>query len=284
VSSWDIRQIAVCEAKGIPVHKDARILDYGCGAGGRVYELLDAGYVHASGYDVLDYLKLRDPADRERFHIAPDGHIPVPDASFDFVFSDQVFEHVLNQPLAWQEIVRVLKPGGVSVHVIPAKWQVIEPHIKVPLGGLRPFKRYPYYLLWGILGIRNEFQHGLSPREVARRNYHYAHTDLNYWSSKQYRHLFCTLPIEWSWEELTYMEASYKPHIRRLAQVARQIPLVTSLIRTFWHRMLFLVKSAEGKEGTPPERRMKNDMEDSPAQSSFDRCGQNARPQAQRAE
>jgi hypothetical protein len=46
------------------------------------------------------------------------------------------------------------------------------------------------------------------------------------------------------------MEASYKPHIRRLAQVARQLPLVTSLIRTVWTRMLFLVKSAEGKKDT----------------------------------
>jgi hypothetical protein len=48
--------------------------------------------------------------------------------------------------------------------------------------------------------------------------------------------------------------------------------------------MLFLVKSAEGKEGMPPERRVKNDMEDSPAQSNFDRCGQNTHRQAQRAE
>jgi SAM-dependent methyltransferase len=251
MSSRDIRQIALCEAKGIRVHKDSRILDYGCGSGRRVYELLDAGYAHASGYDVADYLELRDPADRDRFHIAPDGHIPVPDASFDFLFSDQVFEHVLNQPLAWEEIVRVLKPRGISVHVIPAKWQVIEPHIKVPFGGLRLFKRYPYYLLWAILGIRNEFQQGRSAREVARRNYHYAHTELNYWSSRQYRRLFHTLAVTWSWEEVAYMQASYKPHIRQLAKVSRQVPLVTSLIRTFWVRILFLAKSVEGKKETP---------------------------------
>jgi SAM-dependent methyltransferase len=248
VPSWDIRQIALCEAKGIPVHKEARIVDYGCGAGRRVYELLEAGYENAVGYDVLDYLELRNPADRDRFHIAPDGHIPLPDGSVDFLFSDQVFEHVLDQPLAWQEIVRVLKPGGASVHVIPAKWQVIEPHIKVPFGGLRPFKRYGYYLLWAILGIRNEFQQGLSPSEVARRNYEYAHAGLNYWSSRQYRRLFHTLPITWSWEEVAYMEASYKPHIRQLAQVARRVPLVTSFIRTVWARVLFLVKSAKERE------------------------------------
>jgi SAM-dependent methyltransferase len=246
VPFWDIRQIGLCEAKGIAVDKNARILDYGCGAGRRVYELLDAGYPNAFGYDVLDYLDLRDSSDRSRFHIAPDGYIPVPDASFDFVFSDQVFEHVLNQPFAWQEIVRVLKPGGISVHVIPAKWQIIEPHIKVPLGGLRLFKRYPYYLLWAILGIRNEFQQGLPAREVAIRNYRYAHTGLNYWSSRQYRRLFRSLPIIWSWEELAYMEASYKPRIQQLAHVARRVPLITSFIRTVWTRILFLVKCTEG--------------------------------------
>ncbi len=241
--TWDIRQIALCEAKGIPVPKDAHILDYGCGAGRRVYDLLDAGYPHAAGYDVVDYLALRDPADRARFLIGPDGHVPVPDATFDFVFSDQVFEHVLDQPTAFREIVRILKPGGISVHVIPAKWQLIEPHIKVPLGGLRPFKRTPWYLLWAALGIRNQYQHGLTAREVARRNYEYAHTGLNYWSSREYRHLFSTLPISWSWEELAYMQASYKPRILQLACVAQRVPLLTSLIRTCWARVLIFRKA-----------------------------------------
>jgi SAM-dependent methyltransferase len=242
--AWDIRQIALCEAKGIPVPKDARILDYGCGAGRRVYELLDAGYPHAEGYDVVDYLTLRDPADRARFHLAPDGHVPVPDATFDFVFSDQVFEHVMDQPTAFREIVRILKPGGVSVHVIPAKWALIEGHIKVPLGGLQPFKRTPWYLLWAALGIRNQFQHGLTAREVARRNYEYANAQLNYWSCREYRRLFSTLPISWSWEELAYMQVSYKPRILQLARVAQRVPLLTSLIRTCVERVLMFRKTS----------------------------------------
>lgn len=242
--TWDIRQIALCEAKGLPVPTDARILDYGCGAGHRVYELLDAGYPHAEGYDVVDYLALRDPADRTRFHIGPDGHVPVPDATFDFVFSDQVFEHVLDQPTAFREIVRILKHGGVSIHVIPAKWQLIEPHIKVPLGGLRLFKRTLWYLLWAALGIRNQYQHGATTREVARRNYKYAHTELNYWSCREYQRLFSALPISWSWEEVAYMQASYKPRILQLARVAQQVPLLTSLIRTCWVRVLVFRKAS----------------------------------------
>jgi SAM-dependent methyltransferase len=242
--SLDIRPIAVCEAKGIPVHKNATILDYGCGAGRRVYELLDAGYANACGFDVLDYLELRDPSDRRRFYVAPDGRIPLADASVDFIFSDQVFEHVLDQPLAWREIVRVLKPGAASVHVIPAKWQLIEPHIKVPLGGFSVFKRYSYYFLWAIVGIRNKFQHGLSPREVARRNYDYSLSMLNYWSSRQYERLFGTLPIRWSWEEVAYMKASYKPRMHKFARAARWLPLINSLIRTFHTRVLFFIKPA----------------------------------------
>lgn len=237
--TWDIRQIALCEAKGIPIPKDARILDFGCGAGRRVYELLDAGYPHAAGYDVVDYLALRDPTDRARFHIGPDGHVPVPDATFDFVFSDQVFEHVMDQPTAFREIVRILKPGGVSVHVIPAKWQLIEPHIRVPLGGLRPFKRTPWYLLWAALKFRNR-----TARERARHYYEYANTKLNYWSSREYRRLFSTLPISWSWEEVAYMQASYKPRILQLARVAQRVPLLTSLIRTFSTRVLVFRKAS----------------------------------------
>ena len=68
----DIRQIALCEAKGIEVPKNARILDYGCGAGRRVYQL-SMRAISRDGYDVFDYLKLRDPSDRQLFHIDPSG-------------------------------------------------------------------------------------------------------------------------------------------------------------------------------------------------------------------
>jgi SAM-dependent methyltransferase len=238
----DIRQIALCGYKGGAVAKDAPILDFGCGAGQRVYDLLDNGYPNAYGFDIQDYLALRKPADRAHFAIAADGRIPFPDASFAFVFSDEVFEHVLDQETAFREIYRVLQPGGYSVHVIPAKWQVIERHIYVPFGGLGPCKRYSYYLFWAWLGIRNEFQRGLAPAEVARRNTEYARADLHYLSCRQYRHLFRGLPFQWSWEEVAYMQVSYKPRIQQLARASQRVPLLVRAIRTFWTRVLFLRK------------------------------------------
>jgi SAM-dependent methyltransferase len=43
--------------------------------------------------------------------------LPYPDGIFDFVLSDQVFEHIGGSPQrAIEECLRVLKPGGVMVH------------------------------------------------------------------------------------------------------------------------------------------------------------------------
>jgi 2-polyprenyl-3-methyl-5-hydroxy-6-metoxy-1,4-benzoquinol methylase len=53
---------------GEQLPSDARILDFGCGAGRIVYRLLDQGY-DAHGYDQKDYLELRAPEDRFRFSI-----------------------------------------------------------------------------------------------------------------------------------------------------------------------------------------------------------------------
>ena len=238
----DVRQVALCAYKGSAVAKDAPILDFGCGAGQRVYELLDSGYANAYGFDIQDYLALRKPADRAHFAIAADGRIPFPDASFALVFSDQVFEHVREQEAAFREIYRVLQPGGCSVHLIPAKWQVVEPHIYVPFGGIGPCKRYGYYLVWAWMGIRNKYQRGLAPAEVARRNTEYSKTSLYYLSCRQYRHLLRSLPFQWSWEEVAYMQLSYKPRIQQLAGVAQRVPLLAQGIRTFWTRVLFLHK------------------------------------------
>src|SRR6267143_204640 len=52
----------------VSISRNAKTLDFGCGAGAAIYALLDQGYANVSGYDISDYVKLRDPADRSRFH------------------------------------------------------------------------------------------------------------------------------------------------------------------------------------------------------------------------
>ena len=107
--------------------------------------------------------------------------------AFLIVISDQVFEHVLDHENAFREIHRVLKQGGVSIHVIPAKWQIIEQHIYVPFGGL--IKASCYYYFWALMGIRTKWQKGLSAQETAKRNTKYAKESLNYLSCRQYEQM-----------------------------------------------------------------------------------------------
>jgi len=246
--SPDIRHLKICERKGILIKSDSYILDFGCGDGHRVYQLIDFGFKNSFGFNKADYMggdnpvNLRRQGDIRMFRFSVDGTIPFPDMYFDLVFSDQVFEHVLEQEVAFREIHRVLKKGGVSIHVIPAKWQIIEQHISVPFGGL--IRSYPYYYLWALLGIRHKWQKGLSAKETAIGNLKYAKECLNYLSCREYEKMMSKIPFRYSWEDLAYMEASYKPRIRQLAALSKKVPVVPALIRLFVQRVLYLQKEA----------------------------------------
>ncbi|MCG7625978.1 class I SAM-dependent methyltransferase [Epibacterium sp. Ofav1-8] len=47
----------------------------------------------------------------------------IPDESYDFIFSLDVFEHIDKPWLAAQEIQRLLKPGGVTMHSTLFSWR-----------------------------------------------------------------------------------------------------------------------------------------------------------------
>jgi len=61
-----------------------------------------------------------------------DGDIfPAPDASFDFVVSFQVLEHVCSIEHIFSECIRVLKPGGMMYHVCPNYFSFYEGHYAI---------------------------------------------------------------------------------------------------------------------------------------------------------
>lgn len=170
----------------------SRILDFGCGEGKLVYEYRDAGF-DAYGFDICPALKLRRPEDERFFRLSLTGtpanepdyrinassyRIPFDDNYFDFILSNSTLEHVQDHELACTEMARVLKPGGVGLHISPARYSFVEPHMKIPLGGC--IQNFPWFLLWALFGIRNEFQHHLGPIGRAEINLRYAQTGLNY--------------------------------------------------------------------------------------------------------
>lgn len=223
-------KLRVLHRIGLPT--GCRVLDYGCGAGATVKSLAEAGF-DAYGFDVVDYVE--EPSNR--IAIGCPSRLPYPDGYFDMVFSDQVFEHAKDQDRVFAELVRITRRGGVHLHVIPAKWQIIEPHIYVPLGGLIGYRWW--YRFWATLGIRNEFQQGLSARQVAELNHRFFREGLNYVSTRRYRRLWRSLGYRAQFVEHHYMAASEKTWVRTLAHLA-WLPGLRSLIRTFWVRIVAL--------------------------------------------
>lgn len=68
----------------------------------------------------------------EGIHEIRDDRLPFPDASFDRVLANQVFEHVPSLDASLNEVARVLKPDGLLVALFPTVEVLREAHCGVP--------------------------------------------------------------------------------------------------------------------------------------------------------
>lgn len=227
---------------GMDLTPDARILDLGCGAGKTVYAMRDAGYANAVGFDIKDYLALRDPGDRAMFTIGSPGttRLPYDDDSFDVVISEQVLEHVMDQVGFLREIHRILRPGGYSLHALPARYCLIEPHMRVPLAGV--FAHRWWYRLWALLGVRNPFQKGLSADEATDRNIMFFVGCLRYIPNSFYRVVWPRLGFRWQWTDQEHFDTSPRAAVRVIGRINRHLRVLEWLNQTFNGRRVCLIK------------------------------------------
>jgi SAM-dependent methyltransferase len=167
-----------------------KVMDFGCGIGSIVDDLLSLGY-DAYGCDLKPYWLENPRADIERLAAISSTpyQLPFGDNLFDVVVSTSVLEHAQNKKECFQEIYRILRTGGYSMHLFPAKWYLpLEPHIYVPLVNmLWPSCPKWWFALWALLGVRNEFQGHKSWKEVVEENCEYCRHNLSYWSNNKYR-------------------------------------------------------------------------------------------------
>jgi len=55
------------------------------------------------------------------------ARLPFKDASFDFVFSSSVLEHIRDRAPVYRELRRCLRPGGVMLHIMPSRtWKILQ--------------------------------------------------------------------------------------------------------------------------------------------------------------
>jgi SAM-dependent methyltransferase len=93
-----------------------RVLEFGAGTGRQARFLADHGFdVVAIDMASSTYASNRDFPVQDY-----DGrHIPLGERSVDAIFSSNVLEHLEDIPTILAEFRRVLRPGGVGLHVMP---------------------------------------------------------------------------------------------------------------------------------------------------------------------
>ncbi len=119
--------------KIIPFLPDgASILEIGAGVGWQAKALSNRGY----SVEAIDLSTSRYASGRVWPVVDYDGeHIPFPNAQFDIVLSSNVLEHVKHVEAFQSEILRVLKPEGTAIHILPTFswrfWAIISFYLSI---------------------------------------------------------------------------------------------------------------------------------------------------------
>lgn len=121
-------------ALGVSDLSGLRAVDVGCSAGFIADELAEAGAT-TSGVDIdepgLARARERFGA-RVDFRLARGEALPFDDESVEVVVLNHIYEHVVDPEAVVADIHRVLTPGGVLYAGLGHRWQVIEPHHRLP--------------------------------------------------------------------------------------------------------------------------------------------------------
>lgn len=157
--------------------KDA--LEIACGDG------MSGAALSIYGHQItlLDYQDWRDSRARGQTFIQADlgKPIPLPNSSYDFIFSFNAFEHIPDPALAMNEMVRILRPGGFI-------WLDFNPLYASPLG-LHAFSfKMPYPQFLFSDGLIQSKLKTLGLNDLGQEME--ALQPMNRWRPQQFRHLW----------------------------------------------------------------------------------------------
>jgi len=119
--------------------KQDKILDFGCGNGIFVEAMRDKG-LNAYGCDIApefrgDLFLERQGVDGnmgEIFYYRLGEKLPFEDATFQSIFSYQVFEHIKDLEFSVKELSRVIKSGGIIYSEFAASYPYVDCHTGLP--------------------------------------------------------------------------------------------------------------------------------------------------------
>ena len=138
----------VRHALGVETLDGLRAVDVGCSAGFIADELALAGAT-TSGVDIdepgLEKARARF-GERVDFRLARGEDLPFDDDSVDVAVLNHIYEHVVDPEAVVADIHRVLRPGGLLYLGIGHRWQVVEPHHRLPFLSWLPQRAADRYL------------------------------------------------------------------------------------------------------------------------------------------
>ena len=183
------------------------MLDFGCGAGALVRGLESSGF-DAFGCDFAGSILSSTTGQFRVIELSPEYKLPFPGDYFDVVVSTSVLEHAQNKRECFLEMHRVLKRGGIAVHLFPAKrFLPFEPHIHVPLTNwFWPNCPKWWFAFWALAGVRNDSQKSMHWRETAANNVAYSASGLSYWSTSAIERLVNEVFGNCLWPSRFYLE------------------------------------------------------------------------------
>jgi SAM-dependent methyltransferase len=228
---------------------EAKILDYGCGAG----EVVAAG--RAAGLDMLGadvfYGGSEARAEAERagllgavIHEIQEGRLDFTDCSFDLVTNNQVLEHVLDLDAVLREIHRVLKPGGTLLSIFPSRDVFREGHIGIPFSHWFPKdSRVRFLYTWALrcAGMGTWKEQAPTRRQWAADKLRWIDTYTHYRSREE---IFRAFQRRFSTELRESDYILYRLRDRRaLAPLARllELPGVPAAASALFRKLAFLV-------------------------------------------
>jgi SAM-dependent methyltransferase len=122
-SEW-LKAIRLAECSHIISHipPNAKILEIGAGAGWQAEYMKNLGYeveavdIEYGIYSSIKIFPIKNYNGRD---------LPYSNDRFDLIFSSNVLEHVIEIDDLMREMRRVLKPGGVAIHLMPSvSWRI----------------------------------------------------------------------------------------------------------------------------------------------------------------